>query len=80
MIKEQLILKNDLIFHKTFFSVIRSSHVRTPIQDFGLEYIKRQKASGRPLSPHLGIYKKQLTWMLSGLYRISGCVMGGSKF
>ena len=59
-------------------SVTRSSHVKTPIQEYGWEYIKRQKASGRPLSPHLAVYKKQLTWMLSGLYRVSGTIMGGT--
>lgn len=61
-------------------NVIRYSHTKTPVQKFGWEYLMRQEASGRPLSPHLSIYKKQLTWMLSGLYRVCGCVMGGSNY
>ncbi len=45
---------------------------------FRWEYLKKQEQTGRPLSPHLSIYKPQLTWYASGFHRISGCVMAGS--
>jgi len=53
-----------------------ASDVKTPIQKWGWEYLQRQKSLGRPLSPHLTVYQPQLTWMVSGLHRISGTVMG----
>jgi len=51
---------------------------KTPVQQFGFEYLKQQTALGRPISPHLNIYKPQLTWIISGGHRISGCIMSGS--
>uniref|UniRef100_A0A914EAQ0 Succinate dehydrogenase cytochrome b560 subunit, mitochondrial n=1 Tax=Acrobeloides nanus TaxID=290746 RepID=A0A914EAQ0_9BILA len=50
---------------------------KTPIQEWGWKYLVRQEASGRPLSPHLSIYKPQITWFVSGAHRITGCVMAG---
>lgn len=34
----------------------------------------------RPLSPDLTIYKPQLTWVLSGLHRITGVALGGALY
>lgn len=65
---------------QVFLSAVAKSDVKNPIQKFGWEYLVKQEASARPLSPHLTVYKPQLTWMLSGLHRITGCVMAGSKF
>lgn len=62
------------------FSAISKSEAATPVQKFGFEYLKKQKSLHRPLSPHLTIYKPQLTWMLSGAHRFSGCLMAGSKW
>ncbi|KAE9554310.1 hypothetical protein FO519_002481 [Halicephalobus sp. NKZ332] len=59
-------------------SAVLTSDEKTPIQKVGWEYLVKQEASGRPLSPHLSIYKPQLTWMLSGFHRITGCVMAGT--
>uniref|UniRef100_A0A915D9I9 Succinate dehydrogenase cytochrome b560 subunit, mitochondrial n=1 Tax=Ditylenchus dipsaci TaxID=166011 RepID=A0A915D9I9_9BILA len=58
-------------------SSVRSSYAKTPIQEYGSNYLKLQEKSKRPLSPHLSIYQPQLTWVLSGFHRITGCVMGG---
>src|SRR5579862_2808720 len=33
----------------------------------------------RPISPHLGIYKPQITWYLSSLTRITGAILSGGK-
>ena len=33
----------------------------------------------RPISPHLGIYKPQVTWYLSGFNRIAGAVLSGGR-
>ncbi|PAV86777.1 hypothetical protein WR25_05428 [Diploscapter pachys] len=56
----------------------RLEEIKTPIQQIGWEYLMKQKSLGRPISPHLNIYKPQLTWMMSGFHRISGCVMAGT--
>ena len=42
----------------------RLEEIKTPIQQFGWEYLMKQKSLGRPISPHLTIYKPQLTWMV----------------
>ena len=34
----------------------------------------------RPVSPHLDIYKPQLTWLLSGLHRLTGVGMAGAFY
>ncbi|PIC42501.1 hypothetical protein B9Z55_009558 [Caenorhabditis nigoni] len=59
-------------------SIIRISEAKTPIQKFGWEYLVKQRGMKRPIAPHLTIYQPQLTWMLSGFHRISGCVMAGT--
>ncbi|KAK5971963.1 hypothetical protein GCK32_003119 [Trichostrongylus colubriformis] len=51
--------------------------VKTPIQEWGWTYLQRQKALGRPIAPHLTVYKPQLTWMVSGFHRVTGCAMAG---
>ncbi|VDO54980.1 unnamed protein product [Haemonchus placei] len=52
--------------------------VKTPIQEWGWTYLQRQKALGRPIAPHLTVYKPQLTWMVSGFHRVTGCAMAGT--
>uniref|UniRef100_A0A183EVD6 Succinate dehydrogenase cytochrome b560 subunit, mitochondrial n=1 Tax=Gongylonema pulchrum TaxID=637853 RepID=A0A183EVD6_9BILA len=59
-------------------SVARQS-VKTPIQDWGWEYLMRQRAMMRPISPHLKVYKPMLTWMVSGFHRMTGCAMAGKR-
>lgn len=73
-----VIFKSWIYKYCFLFSAIARSEAQTPVQKFGFEYLKRQQSLHRPLSPHLTIYKPQLTWMLSGAHRISGCVMAGS--
>ncbi|KJH48938.1 putative succinate dehydrogenase, cytochrome b556 subunit [Dictyocaulus viviparus] len=58
-------------------SSIHRAEMKTPIQQWGWAYLQRQKALGRPISPHLTVYQPQLTWMVSGLHRVTGCVMAG---
>jgi len=36
--------------------------------------LEHSKALNRPVSPHLNIYQPQLTWVLSGAYRVSSVV------
>ncbi|KAL3104838.1 hypothetical protein niasHT_024037 [Heterodera trifolii] len=57
---------------------LSSTAAKTPVQEFGFEYLKRQMNLGRPLSPHLQIYKPQLTWVMSGVHRILACIMSGA--
>ena len=43
----------------------------------GQEFWAKNKRLSRPLSPHLSIYKPQLTSMLSITHRVTGCVQSG---
>ncbi|KAI8890060.1 succinate dehydrogenase cytochrome b560 subunit [Backusella circina FSU 941] len=40
----------------------------------------RQQRKLRPVSPHLDIYQPQITWILSGLHRITGAAIGGGFY
>lgn len=42
--------------------------------------ILAQQRLRRPVSPHLGIYKPQVTWYLSALHRVTGCVLSGGFY
>ncbi|VDO93527.1 unnamed protein product, partial [Soboliphyme baturini] len=57
-------------------SVPACSAAKTPVQQWGWDYLQRQKALNRPIAPHLTVYKPMLTWMVSGLHRITGVAMG----
>lgn len=39
-----------------------------------------QQRLRRPVSPHLTIYKPQVTWYLSGLHRITGIILSGPLY
>ncbi|KAK9461158.1 succinate dehydrogenase/Fumarate reductase transmembrane subunit-domain-containing protein [Lipomyces oligophaga] len=39
-----------------------------------------KQRGNRPVSPHLTIYKPQLTWMLSGLHRITGVALSAGVY
>ena len=47
--------------------------------DSAYQILVKQRQS-RPVSPHLSIYRPQITWCLSGLNRITGCVMSGGLY
>ncbi|KAJ2886168.1 hypothetical protein IWW38_005253, partial [Coemansia aciculifera] len=34
----------------------------------------------RPVSPHLGIYQPQMSWVLSGMHRNTGVLIGGAAY
>lgn len=34
----------------------------------------------RPVSPHLSIYRPQITWYLSALNRVTGCILSGGLY
>uniref|UniRef100_A0A0R3S0K5 Succinate dehydrogenase cytochrome b560 subunit, mitochondrial n=1 Tax=Elaeophora elaphi TaxID=1147741 RepID=A0A0R3S0K5_9BILA len=57
---------------------IPQQSAKTPIQEWGYDYLLRQRALKRPISPHLSVYKPQVTWMVSGFHRLTGCAMGGT--
>jgi succinate dehydrogenase (ubiquinone) cytochrome b560 subunit len=42
----------------------------------GLKLLNTQRMN-RPVSPHLDIYQPQVTWVLSGLHRITGVAVAG---
>lgn len=39
-----------------------------------------QQRLRRPISPHLSIYKPQITWIGSSLHRITGCALSGTLY
>lgn len=41
--------------------------------------LARQRLN-RPVSPHLSIYKPQITWVPSGLNRVTGCILSGAFY
>ncbi|KAK9454228.1 hypothetical protein V1511DRAFT_503112 [Dipodascopsis uninucleata] len=43
------------------------------------EVLVKQR-SHRPVSPHLTIYKPQISWILSGLHRLTGLVLAGGFY
>ncbi|KAJ2000356.1 hypothetical protein GGI04_004186, partial [Coemansia thaxteri] len=42
--------------------------------------VAERARKNRPVSPHLGIYKPQMTWVLSGINRNTGVAIGGGAF
>ncbi|KAI9332148.1 succinate dehydrogenase cytochrome B subunit, mitochondrial [Zopfochytrium polystomum] len=42
-----------------------------------IDALKRSKELKRPISPHLSIYQPQLTWVMSGLHRVTAVAVGG---
>lgn len=47
--------------------------------DEALEILKKQRAQ-RPTSPHIAIYEKQLTMLMSGAHRITGVALTGALY
>jgi succinate dehydrogenase (ubiquinone) cytochrome b560 subunit len=45
----------------------------------GTEILNQQRLN-RPVSPHLGIYRPQITWLLSSLNRVTGIILSGSLY
>merc|ERR1712137_753034 len=48
-------------------------------QSEAAEILAKQRVN-RPVSPHLAIYKPQITWIASGLNRITGVTLSGSLY
>ncbi|KAF2725116.1 mitochondrial succinate dehydrogenase subunit C [Polychaeton citri CBS 116435] len=44
------------------------------------DQVLAQQRLKRPVSPHLSIYRPQVTWYLSGLNRITGCILSGTFY
>ncbi|KAJ2815067.1 hypothetical protein GGI24_006173, partial [Coemansia furcata] len=42
--------------------------------------VAERARKNRPVSPHLGIYKPQMSWVLSGLHRNTGVAVGGAAY
>ena len=45
-----------------------------------MNYIKKQQALHRPMSPHLTIYAPQWTWLLSISHRVTGVMLTTSLY
>ncbi|QIX01630.1 hypothetical protein AMS68_007147 [Peltaster fructicola] len=44
------------------------------------DQILAKQRLNRPVAPHLGIYKPQITWYLSGFNRLTGCILSGGFY
>ncbi|KAJ2034099.1 hypothetical protein H4S03_005208 [Coemansia sp. S3946] len=42
--------------------------------------VAERARKNRPVSPHLGIYQPQMSWVLSGLHRNTGVMIGGAAY
>ncbi|KAJ1844923.1 cytochrome b subunit of succinate dehydrogenase, Sdh3p [Coemansia sp. RSA 2703] len=42
--------------------------------------VAERALKNRPISPHLSIYKPQMTWVLSGLHRNTGVLVAGAAY
>jgi succinate dehydrogenase (ubiquinone) cytochrome b560 subunit len=51
----------------------------TPSQQANHDILVKQRLN-RPVAPHLTIYRPQVTWYLSALNRITGCVLSGGFY
>lgn len=49
----------------------------TPKDSYEILVAQRKQ---RPVAPHLMIYQPQVTWYLSALNRITGCILSGSLY
>lgn len=54
-------------------STVKASHVQE-------EELLVTQRKNRPTSPHLAIYSKQLTFVMSALHRLTGVAMGGAFY
>lgn len=64
-----------------YVSRLASSHppVATVSQDEAYKLLAEQRTH-RPVSPHLGIYKPQVTWIPSAMNRITGSILSGGLY
>ena len=58
--------------------LMRAAATTSLSQDDSMALLRQQRAR-RPNSPHLTIYRPQLTWILSSLNRITGVAVSGGK-
>lgn len=56
-----------------------ATQTQTMKADEGNEILVKQRLN-RPVSPHLGIYRPQITWYLSSLNRITGVALSGGFY
>ncbi|CAH6720043.1 succinate dehydrogenase [ubiquinone] cytochrome b subunit, mitochondrial [[Candida] jaroonii] len=61
-------------FKTVRFNAIRTISTVESTQEDANQILVNQRKN-RPTSPHLNIYQPQLTWVLSGLHRVTGVVM-----
>ncbi|MFH4980542.1 hypothetical protein AB6A40_007251 [Gnathostoma spinigerum] len=71
-------LRQNVRLVKMMQTTAPRSSTKTPVQVWGWDYLMRQRALKRPISPHLSVFKPELPMLLSGLHRITGCAMAGT--
>ena len=56
------------------------SAATTPVSNNDAESLLAAQRLNRPVSPHLSIYKPQVTWVLSSLNRVTGVTLSGTFY
>ncbi|MCJ1313190.1 hypothetical protein MMC25_006867 [Agyrium rufum] len=82
------LLQRGLVCQFASPSAIATSRYRLQTRSESTAHIKPSEAYSileqqrlkRPVAPHLAIYRPQITWYLSGLNRITGCVVSGGFY
>ncbi|KAL9622484.1 MAG: hypothetical protein Q9160_003160 [Pyrenula sp. 1 TL-2023] len=60
-------------------STLPSTTTKAVSNDDAYSILAKQRLN-RPISPHLGIYRWQTSWILSGLNRITGSALSGGLY
>lgn len=69
------------VYLPSMYSAGRMLQLNTPLKKQKEEtFIEKNERLKRPLSPHLSIYKPQITWMLSGLHRATGVALASGLY
>jgi len=60
--------------------LIQRRQATQQVQEGDESSILASQRLARPVSPHLSIYRPQITWYPSALHRITGCVVSGGLY
>ncbi|KAJ1672008.1 hypothetical protein GGH95_001830 [Coemansia sp. RSA 1836] len=65
------------------FEILCSAFVATPKRlsvEEPQSVVAERARKNRPVSPHLSIYQPQMSWVLSGMHRNTGVLIGGAAY
>lgn len=68
-----------IVCRSNIYSSSQLNNIRTLATEEGYSYTEKQMKKGRPVSPHVTIYKFPLAAITSITNRITGCVLSVGK-